>query len=354
MALSCASLFGQFSYATDPADIVDKLVQTQNGLGANFNDLGAFETKFIQECHTIAHQKDTRVLFNGVAYGRLPHKVMQEVPGKTEFFVNELDFKNLKHFVVRVQKMASGQPASKRNAARVHVIPGNCLQLESNNLFKKFLPNNQSHQAFDLIMADNFIHFFKGSEVLDFFIQSFNQLKPGGRLFVFNQHKIPVIPLNGNPMSVYSYCVNAVMNTAKEDPNILFPGLIHDDWIDRSEIMHQVFKTKPNGKHLCNSIPLESLQKVSAAVGFATQESIPYSLMIHNNHMSFEHFAEGDQDYAGSIFVKPENYAGGLLTRAQLNPEFVRLCDESFERMRDFVATRIQFESGLPVAITHN
>ena len=126
------------------------------------------------------------ILFEGEAYGRLAICALRETTNSlANIYVNELSEDNLRHLRLKLELMRKNDLYSAQEAARVSPITGDCLQLHKNNQLLDLLHNRNPYNHFRLIMCANVIHFFDGAQVLKFFIDTFNYLKPGAKAYIF-------------------------------------------------------------------------------------------------------------------------------------------------------------------------
>jgi hypothetical protein len=156
----------------DPEEIIRKPQQTKNGKGRNYNSLGSFEEEFIKDCRIMEIPTESaevgNILFEGEAFGRLPRRILREIPsGLSNIIVNELAPENIMSLVQNLVKMKnSSNKIDVQAASRVSCIVGDCLDLPENKKFMGLFCNHNPEGSVDLIMCSNVIHFFDGEQVL--------------------------------------------------------------------------------------------------------------------------------------------------------------------------------------------
>ncbi len=333
----------------DPEEIKHRPLKTQNGKGMNFNNLGAFEKDFIRECRglELADEGVQRILIKGAAYGRLAMRALRETY-LTHIVVNELSTKNLEPLVSKLFSMSRSKNITEKAAVdRMSLLPGDCLELPSNPQLSALLNDTGPDNSFDLIMCANVLHFFDGEQVLKFFINTFNFLKPGGKAYIFTDSSTRTIPANNfSPPVIYMKATFAIIEAAKKDPSILFPGLIHDKWLQKSPFLKEILKRKPNGLGLANYIPEQTLQFISDQLGFETISKTYYSAFLVDGSAIIKE-EDGGPHY-GLILRKPADYGDTKVTMENLDPTFVAQCLGAQEKMKRFIETEIDFPAKYP------
>lgn len=329
--------------AMDPEEIKHYPAQTQNGKGANFNSLGAFEEEFMREGRGLELSESNgigNILFMGEAYGRLPMRVLRVNPfGLSTLFVNELSLENLRFFIEKLGTMQNSSSLQEvQEASRVKPIVGDCLQLPLNSEFTGSFADRVANGHLDLIMCANVLHFFDGAQVLDFFINAFNFLKPGGSAYVFTQSRIPnftseeIRRCGHRPSYKYMQACFDVMDAAKLS-NIFFPGLIDDNWLmGKTSDMDSILRQKPNGLCVVNYIPARTLLDIAEGLGFEVRFSAFYQPATIAHSVSM--IRDIDGEYCGLILTKPR---AGYVTRENLDAAFVRSCLQAKDVMQTFV-----------------
>lgn len=112
--------------------------QTKNNMGINFDSLGEFEEKLLQNCQHLIDknpQSIPKILFLGSAYGRLPLRFINDIKGKAEFFVNELSLDNLTELIEQINQLSKN--SNNKNINHVSTFIGDCLLLNHNHDFIK-------------------------------------------------------------------------------------------------------------------------------------------------------------------------------------------------------------------------
>lgn len=310
---------------------------TKNGFGLNFDSLGELEEQILKECELKAAKPHSNFLFLAAAYGRLPMRVVTELKGEAKIVVNELSPENIADFMADINKMAAqseGQPSI--NAKNVTTIVGDCLSL-SHSLSSEF-------GSFDVIVADNLLHFFNGEQILSFLITYYNLLKPDGKLFLlfegraqsFSREKLLEMK---STAALYVNTIHEISSLAEGyDNKILFPGLICDAWLkDKHEMLGFLIREKPNSFTQQNHIHYESIQKIAKALGFNIDATDFYAKIQVGSGLGF-YKVESEIDSVGMILSRPAKTEHELpKTKAALDTELVCSCDNAAQIMKDFI-----------------
>ncbi|OJW52546.1 MAG: hypothetical protein BGO67_06320 [Alphaproteobacteria bacterium 41-28] len=352
-----SSVYAMQEEFIDPTRITKVPCQTQNKKGMNFNDLGPFEQEFLRYCRELEISESPEVgniLFLGEAYGRLPMRVGSEIAsGLSKLFVNELSAENLQHLAKKLGIMKeSGVIAGAQLADRMNLIIGDCLDLPNNEKFTRSFGNHIVDNCFDAIMCSNVLHFFDGEQVLKFFCNAFNFLKPGGEAYIFTQSREDDVSekemytRRQNKTSVYIKTCFGVMEAAKKDPSILFPGLINEEWLCKTQLLNNILLGKPNGLCTFNYIPATTLQRFAHQLGFEVASKKFYSIVQEGDSIKTSEDNKGI--YCGLILRKPEGYTGGHVTMETLDPAFVESCLTAKEKMKTFIDTKLNFLDQYP------
>ena len=336
-------------------------MQTKNGMGMNFNHLGAYEDNLISTCEALSlsnapSKEPPRFLFHASAFGRLPLCILENLEAEAHIFVNELSAENIQVFQQELQNLKdSSREILAKNACATNILVGDCLGM--NEKLKNHLP--QSHEAFDLITANNLLHFFDGQQILYFLIQNFNMLKPGGRLFLFFQGRAPDLSLaeleKGGYGAIYVKIIHQISSLAEASAGeFLFPGLIEDSWLlKKTDTIDYLLKNKPNGLGRTNFIPGESLEKLARAIGFQVLEKKYFNpCMTSGGTVSFA-CTNDEKHSVGLVLTKPKDWDSSAISVENIEPNLVKGCNESLALMHNFIDNpdSIRFVAPFPWAV---
>jgi len=369
--LLTASLFSSASFASnrpafiDPESIKHTMIQTRNGLGANFNDLGSFEEGFINECRLVdlEEMNNGKILLLGEGYGRLTMRVLRETE-YTHVFSNELSPLNICHLETKLRDLkAEGDKKFKANiahiseliiTARAHTLVGDCLQLNNNKELVQILRTPSPYNSFDKILSSNMIHFFDGEQVLKFFINGFNLLKPGGTLHVMahsfaKPYSEEEILKAASPTFAYVAALAFICEFASQEKDLIFPGLIDDKWLSKSEILKTILRMKPNTMHTSNAISPATLERLATQVGFEIISVKNYTTCKRRSdqHVSFAE-SEEKSPYSAIVLRKPRQHDGQTLIMRDLDQDFVSQCVNASKKMKEFMDTRLEYPENYP------
>ncbi len=369
--LLAASLCSSASFASnrpayiDPESIKHTMLQTRNGLGATFNDLGSFEEDFIKECRIVDLEEmdKGKILLLGEGYGRLTMRVLRE----TEYahvFANELSPLNLCHLEAKLKALkAEGERKLKANAshiseliiaARAHTFVGDCLQLPYNKALVQLLRTPSPYNSFDKILSSNMIHFFDGEQVLKFFVNGFNLLKPGATLHVMahsfaKPYSEEEILKAASPTFAYVAALAFICEFASQEKDLIFPGLIDDKWLSKSEILRSILRMKPNTMHTSNAISPATLERLATQVGFEIISVKNYTTCKRRSdqHVSFAE-SEEKSPYSAIVLRKPRQHDGQTLIMRDLDQDFVSACLSASKKMKEFIDTKLEYPERYP------
>jgi hypothetical protein len=371
-----------------PADYIDPEsikwipAQTKNGFGLNFNSLGNFEEDFVRDCRALSindQAKPANILFLGEAFGRLALRALKNTLGHEQIIVNDLSEKNLAHLTYKLQQMHDyadpilklyNQTAKAKErhspfvfrqlASRITPIVGDCLDLLNNEGFLKAL-NMTANNSIDLLMCSNVIHFFDGLQTLQFFLNTFNLLRPGGKAYVFCKAKASPFPeemCRGNPNRMLSRMNCEVAQAAKARQISIFPNMFHRIWLtDKALRAELVQKMKEDGEAnpIDNAIPQSCLKLIAEKLGFEILSLKDYEVM-HGQYLINEEMYEKtigiidqpDGSYCGIVLQKPVSHSGAVLTKDHLDRKFVTECSDSMKIMERFFIDSFQRINSYP------
>ncbi len=169
--------------------------KTKNGRGVSFNNLGPMENLILGHCKSISEnekseidlkkQKPIQFLVCGGAFGVLSAKIINSIKKNNyRLIFNEISEDNAKLFIEKTKHLSKNL-----------IVPVicNCLKLKQNKIYKSLFPKENLNNSLDKIICLNVLHFFKPKQVLNFFIDMFNFLKPGGRAYLLVQQKSPAL-----------------------------------------------------------------------------------------------------------------------------------------------------------------
>ncbi|HUX80167.1 MAG TPA: class I SAM-dependent methyltransferase [Alphaproteobacteria bacterium] len=343
----------------DPERITGRPVQTQNGKGMQYPSLGSFEEEFLKDCRGVELSENPgtgNILFIGEAYGRLPMRVVRETPffSSANIFVNELSADNLRHLISKVVEMKKSSEISNVWAAsRMNFIVGDCLDLPENKKFTGLFRNGATDNLFDLVMCSNVIHFFDGEQVLKFFINTFNFLKPNGKAYIFTQSgaqdfSYDEMSRRRQMSDIYIKTCFGVMDSAQQDSSLLFPGLINDEWLLKTPVLQHILQVKPNGLGLNNFIPGRTLERIADTLGFEVVSQQFYSPEMDARTGIISMNEDNKGAHIGIILKKPKGYTGGPVAMETLDPTFVESCLTAKDKMKTFIDTKLDFPAGYP------
>lgn len=335
----------------DPEIITRNPVQTQNGMGMNFPSLGSFEEDFLQECRGLElaeHPGLGEILFLGEAYGRLPMRVLRET-GLSNLMVNDLSMENLKPLLTKIISMKKSTNIREvQLGSRIDFVAGDCLTLPTHPRIAG------KTNFFDLLMCSNVLHFFDGEQALNFFINTYNFLKPGGKAFLFTMSRgtnytQEEILFSGQHSSIAVLIAYRMMQAASKDSSLLFPGLADDHWIvEKSNTLKALLRLKPNGLGLTNMIPEATLRLLAGHVGLNVLSARYYEPMLNPLRGFMMHETEEGR-YCGLVLEKPVTASPDLpLTIKSLDPIFVEACLSAKERLKAFIDTKLRFIEPFP------
>lgn len=339
----------------DPETIRTRPVQTQNGKGMNCNDLGQFDESFLRDCRALEVADDStegKVLFIGAAYGRFPFRVLKETSG-SHLVVNELSPDNLQSLVSKVIAMkSSGDPEKVVSADRVSFAPGDCFDIPHSIQFLRILMKDNTDNAFDLIMCANVMHFFDGTQVLEFLLNTFNMLKPGGKAHIFTHSRLEDLTLEElsrrrRTSNIYMKAIASIVIAAQKEGGFLFPGLIHSQWLNKTEALKYVLKNSPNGMGLANYIPSTTFHILAHKIGFTVTSEAYYTLMLKNDSAVMVEDPATGQHY-GLVLQKPIGPDQEPLTLKSLDADLVKCCVGATEKMKKFIEAKLEFPEHYP------
>ncbi|MCP4922438.1 MAG: hypothetical protein GY915_00195 [bacterium] len=151
--------------------------ETQNGNGWNFSDCGPVEDQLIEWLQNKEETGDRYVLTNACAYGRLPWKVLTQIPS-ISVVASELGSDHLKG--IRAWKKKGRRPKARALRRRLSLFSGDCLNLEEN---PKFIEVTADKQAI-AISGFNYLHLLPSPYFAACHLaRDFDRLAPGGRAF---------------------------------------------------------------------------------------------------------------------------------------------------------------------------
>jgi hypothetical protein len=187
---------------------------------------------------------------------------------------------------------------------------------------------------------------------IKFFINTFNFLKPNGRAYIFTQSRLPNVRrkdiVNSNPFPIYMKTTFGIMDAAKKDPTILFPGLINDEWLLKTPVLIQAMQKKPNGLCMTNYILEATLQLIAHTLGFEVVSQKFYCDVLNVPTQTIKMKRDPKGIHCGLILKKPKNYTGGRVTLETLDPAFVESCLTAKEKMETFIDTKLTFIDRYP------
>ena len=339
-------LFPVTSFTTDKPQIPQENRfgrETKNGYGLNFNNLGEFEAQLIKDCNDLSLENSRsipRILFLAAAFGRLPLTVIDKIEGDVEIFVNELSSDNLDEFIKKIAEISNNDDQKGRNARRVLTFAGDCLQLQQDPKFLRRAQQEGGNLSFDIIVADNLLHFFDGQQILDLLLQSYNRQKPKGKLYLFFQGPAWAIGKQdvGGKRNPFNYIINAMQVisclASSSDKAILFPGLMRDEWLkNKSDALRNLFATKRNKTTQDHFIPAGSIEKLARAIGYSVATSDTFCMFSDGS------FARNDErtDYIGMVLMKEKDDVRNI---DDLDATIVSSCSNSLALMEEFVNSK--------------
>jgi hypothetical protein len=145
---------------------------------------------------------------------------------------------------------------------------------------------------------------------------------------------------------LYTTATGIIMRYAEKEGNILFPGLIYDEWLTECATLKELLSHKTNGISMGNSIPAKTMSLLSHAVGFDIIDEHLYEQNIVGGSLTY--FEKNVGTELGVILKKPEGYVGGLVTEATLDQTLVKQCREAKATIKSFIDKKITFRPGYP------
>jgi hypothetical protein len=195
---------------------------------------------------------------------------------------------------------------------------------------------------FDIIVADNLIHFFDGEQILNFLVTYFNLLKPGAKLYLFFNGRAPHISremalAKNNIASLFVNTIYEISSLAEAyNKEILFPGLILDEWLlKRSEVLTHILEQKPNKSTQQNFINFQIIELLARAIGFSSISREFYELVMQEDKIAFKRVHEENHSVALVLTKDPEITAHK--SKNDLDSQLVDSCVNATQLMKDFI-----------------
>ncbi len=341
---------GPGSSYIDPESIMLKPIKTLNNKGVQFNHLGPFEEHFLEDCASAERNivgtpsngfPGANILMLGEAFGRMPLKVYRQTIF-ANIYANDLSADNLSHLVKKIAIMKNeGSVVEKCMAGRIYPVVGDCLDLNANEQITKLLYNGALNNSMDLIICSNVIHFFDGQRLLQFFLNTYNWLKPGGRAHILCRSKLEAPRLDSCTSSgvIMIYVSSILMNAAIKNRVCMLPGLFKESWLDEAE-------RKRAG---CNiTIQERTLKLFAKKMGFEVACSKTYSNVTVRGSNVLDFAEDADGMFCGLVLVKPKKAGDKVISEKDLDPNFVQDCLTSEAKMASFVANNFVFTTEAP------
>lgn len=351
---SFISSTSQASFSVDAQDLQRRPVQTRNNKGMNFPSLGDFEEDFISQVRLLDLEEgcNGRVLLLGDGYGFMSLRALNSSMN-CEIFTNDLSNENLSHLKTSIQKLKSDkEPNNQNKTDRIFLVPGDCLVLPTNQNFLNSMREVTSFSTFHAIMGANLIHFFDGSEILKFFLNSYNMLVPNGCLYVMNNTKprqtreTKALANGGGDVKLYIDTLLTIRDLAEKE-GILFPGYIDESLLVKSKTLKKILYSKPNGISVSHLLDEKELLLVAQAIGFKILSCKYYAHVLTTSGISMKENPDHG-NFVGMVFQKPAEGTDTYKMMDQLDIEFVTKCQGSKEDMRSFIKMKLAFSDSYP------